>query len=163
MWQEKFSERSKTMKASAIRELLKFTETPEIISFAGGMPDPKLFPKEILGEIANDVFVNMSEKALQYGPTEGVRPLRETVVKMMQEEGIPNVGMENVIITTASQQALDLIAQILVDPGDTVIVEAPSYVGGLQAFQAFQAKFATIPLDNDGIKTDILEKRFKNC
>ena len=80
MWQEKFSERSKTMKASAIRELLKFTETPEIISFAGGMPDPKLFPKEILGEIANDVFVNMSEKALQYGPTEGVRPLRETVV-----------------------------------------------------------------------------------
>ena len=161
MWQEKFSERSKTMKASAIRELLKFTETPEIISFAGGMPDPQLFPKEILGEIANDVFVNMSEKALQYGPTEGVRPLRETVIKMMHEEGIPNVAMENVIITTASQQALDLIAQILIDPGDTVIVEAPSYVGGLQAFQAFQAKFVTIPLDNDGIKTDLLEKKIQ--
>jgi len=162
MWEEKFSERSKTMKASAIRELLKLVESPEIISFAGGMPDPNLFPKEILGEIAKEVFVNHGGKALQYGPTEGVKPLRETIVKMMQEEGIKNVGLENVLVTTASQQALDLIAKVFVDPGDTVIVEAPSYVGGLQALQAFQANFVTVPLDDDGIKTDILEEKIKD-
>ncbi|WP_050981318.1 aminotransferase-like domain-containing protein [Caldisericum exile] len=161
MWEEKFSSRSKTMKASAIRELLKLVESPDIISFAGGMPDPNLFPKEILGEIAKEVFVNHGGKALQYGPTEGVKPLRETIVKMMQEEGIKNVGLENVLVTTASQQALDLIAKVFVDPGDTVIVEAPSYVGGLQALQAFQANFVTVPLDEEGIKTDILEEKIK--
>jgi len=161
MWEEKFSARSKTMKASAIRELLKLVESPEIISFAGGMPDPTLFPKETLGEIAKYVFVNHGGKALQYGPTEGVKPLRETVVKMMQEEGIPEVSLENLLVTTASQQALDLIAKVFVDPGDTVIVEAPSYVGALQALQALQANFVTVPLDENGIKTDVLEEKIK--
>lgn len=161
MWEEKFSARSKTMKASAIRELLKLVESPEIISFAGGMPDPTLFPKETLGEIAKYVFVNHGGKALQYGPTEGVKPLRETVVKIMQEEGIPEVSLENLLVTTASQQALDLIAKVFVDPGDTVIVEAPSYVGALQALQALQANFVTVPLDENGIKTDVLEEKIK--
>lgn len=161
MWQEKFSARSSSMKASAIRELLKLVESEDIISFAGGMPDPTLFPKEILGEIAREVFINHGGKALQYGPTEGVRPLRETIVKMMHEEGLPNVTLENVLVTTASQQALDLIAKVFVDPSDTVIVEAPSYVGGLQALHAFQANFVTVPLDEDGMRTDILEEKVK--
>lgn len=161
MWQEKLSARSKTMKASAIRELLKLIDSPEIISFAGGMPDPSLFPKDLLGEIAREVFINHGGKALQYGPTEGVKSFRETIVKMMQDEGIQNVTVDNVIVTTASQQALSLIAEIFVDPGDTVIVEAPSYVGGLQAFQAFQANFVTVPLDENGIRTDILKEKLE--
>ncbi|MEF3244388.1 MAG: PLP-dependent aminotransferase family protein [Caldisericaceae bacterium] len=161
MWQEKLSERSKSMKASAIRELLKLIDSPDIISFAGGMPDPNLFPKDLLGEIAREVFINHGGKALQYGPTEGVKSFRETIVKMMQDEGIQNVTVDNVIVTTASQQALSLLAEIFVDPGDTVIVEAPSYVGGLQALQAFQANFVTVPLDENGIRTDILKEKLE--
>lgn len=161
MWEEKLSQRSKTMKASAIRELLKLVESPDIISFAGGMPDPNLFPKEIIAEISKEIFTNHGGKALQYGPTEGIKPLRETIVKMMHDEGITNVTMENILVTTASQQALDLIAKVFVDPQDTVIVEAPSYVGGLQALQAFQANFVTVPLDDNGIRTDLLEEKIK--
>lgn len=161
-WDEKLSARSKTMKASAIRELLNLINNPEIISLAGGMPDPTLFPKEIIGEIAKDIIINNGGKALQYGPTEGIKPLRETLVKLAHEEGIPSVEIDNLIITTASQQALDLTAKIFIDPGDTVIVEAPSYVGGLQAFQAFQANFVTVPMDEEGIRTDILEEKILN-
>ncbi len=161
-WDEKLSARSKTMKASAIRELLNLINNPDIISLAGGMPDPTLFPKEIIGEIAKDIIINNGGKALQYGPTEGIKPLRETLVKLAHEEGIPSVEFDNLIITTASQQALDLTAKIFIDPGDTVIVEAPSYVGGLQAFQAFQANFVTVPMDEEGIRTDILEEKILN-
>lgn len=160
-WDEKFSARSKSMKASAIRELLNLVNNPEIISLAGGMPDPELFPTETIAEIAKHVFINNGGKALQYGPTEGIKPLRDTLVKMALEEGITNIEVDNLIITTASQQGLELVAQIFIDPGDPVIVEAPSYVGGLQAFQAFQADFITVPMDEEGIKTDILEEKIK--
>lgn len=158
-WDEKLSARSKTMKASAIRELLNLVNNPEIISLAGGMPDPTLFPKEVIADIARDVIINHGGKALQYGPTEGIKPLRETLVELAKKEGVADIELENLIITTASQQALDLVAKIFIDPGDTVIVEAPSYVGGLQAFQAFQANFITVPMDGEGIKTDVLEQK----
>ena len=161
-WNDKFSERSLTMKASAIRELLKLVDNPEIISLAGGMPDPTLFPKEIIANISKEVFANHGGKALQYGATEGIPSLRETLVKEGIDEGIKNLKKENLIVTTASQQGLDLIAKIFINPGDTIIVEAPSYVGGLQAFNAFQANFVTVPLDNDGIRTDILEEKLKD-
>lgn len=160
-WGNKFSSRVKSLKASAIRELLSLVNDPEIISLAGGMPDPALFPKETIANIAKEVFLNNGGKALQYGATEGIPPLRETLTNMIREEGVANVNLENIIVTTASQQGLDLVSKILIDPGDTVIVEAPSYVGGLQAFQAFQANFATIPLDDDGIMLDILEDKIK--
>ncbi|MGB9833130.1 MAG: PLP-dependent aminotransferase family protein, partial [Caldisericum exile] len=156
-WGEKFSTRSKGMKASAIRKLLNLINNPEIISLAGGMPDPTLFPKEILGEIAKDVTVNHGGKALQYGPTEGIQPLRETIVNLAHKEGIDSVAIENVLVTTASQQGLDLVGRIFVDPGDTILVEAPTYVGGLQAFHAVQANFVTVPLDEDGLNTDALQ------
>lgn len=160
-WDEKLSARSKSMKASAIRELLNLVNNPEIISLAGGMPDPELFPTETIAEIAKHVFINNGGKALQYGPTEGIKPLRDTLFRMALEEGITNIEVDNLIITTASQQGLELVAQIFIDPGDPVIVEAPSYVGGLQAFQAFQADFITVPMDEEGIKTDILEEKIK--
>ncbi len=160
-WSKKFSERSITMKASAIRELLKLVDSPDIISLAGGMPDPNLFPKETIAKIAKDVFENHGGKALQYGATEGIPSLRETLVKEGLSEGIEGLKKENLIVTTASQQGLDLVAKIFINPGDTIIVEAPSYVGGLQAFHAFQANFVTVPLDDDGIKTDVLEQKLK--
>ncbi len=160
-WSKKFSARSNSMKASAIRELLNLINSPGIISLAGGMPDPTLFPREVLAEISKDVMINHEGKALQYGPTEGVKPLIETIVQMAHEEGIKKVEKENILVTTASQQGLDLIGRIFVDPGDTIIVEAPTYVGGLQAFHASQAKFETIPLDDDGINVNILENRLK--
>ena len=156
-WGKKFSIRSKAMKASAIRELLKLVDNPEIISLAGGMPDPTLFPKKVLAEISKDVFLNHGNKALQYGATEGIPALREVLVNAGIEEGIQNLAKENLIVTTASQQGLDLVGKVFIDPGDVIIVEAPSYVGGLQAFRAYEADFITIPLDNNGIKTDILD------
>ena len=162
-WSGKFSSRSKTMKASAIRELLRLVDNPEIISLAGGMPDPTIFPKEIIAEISRDVFLNHGSKAPQYGATEGIPSLRETLVNEGIKEGIKNLKTENLIVTTASQQGLDLSAKVFIDPKDTIIVEAPSYVGGLQAFNAFQANFITIPLDQDGIRVDILEDKLKEA
>ena len=162
-WQQKFSERSLTMKASAIRELLKLVDSPDIISLAGGMPDPTLFPKEVIAEISRDVFLNHGGKALQYGATEGIPSLRKTLVEEGKKEGIKSLKLENLIVTTASQQGLDLVSKIFINPGDAIIVEAPSYVGGLQAFNAFQAKFITVPMDDEGIKTDILEEKIKEA
>ena len=160
-WGNKFSARVSSLKASAIRELLSLVNDPEIISLAGGMPDPSLFPKEIIADISKEVFLNNASKALQYGATEGVPPLRESLLKMTREEAVKEVELENIIVTTASQQGLSLLAEIFINPGDSVIVEAPSYVGGLQAFHAFQANFTTIPLDDEGIKVDILEEKLK--
>ncbi|MCD6427579.1 MAG: PLP-dependent aminotransferase family protein [Caldisericaceae bacterium] len=160
-WKTKFSERSITMKASAIRELLKLVDSPDIISLAGGMPDPKLFPKEVIAEISRNVFLNHGGKALQYGATEGIPSLRETLVNEGISEGIETLTIDNLIVTTASQQGLDLVSKIFINPGDTIIVEAPSYVGGLQAFHAFQANFETVPLDHEGIRTDLLEEKIK--
>jgi len=160
-WGNKFSARVSSLKPSAIRELLSLVNDPEIISLAGGMPDPSLFPKEIIADISKEVFLNNASKALQYGATEGVPPLRESLLKMTREEAVKEVELENIIVTTASQQGLSLLAEIFINPGDSVIVEAPSYVGGLQAFHAFQANFTTIPLDDEGIKVDILEEKLK--
>jgi 2-aminoadipate transaminase len=160
-WGNKFSARVSSLKPSAIRELLSLVNDPEIISLAGGMPDPSLFPKEIIADISKEVFLNNASKALQYGATEGVPPLRESLLKMTREEAVKEAELENIIITTASQQGLSLLAEIFINPGDSVIVEAPSYVGGLQAFHAFQANFTTIPLDDEGIKVDILKEKLK--
>ena len=162
-WSNKFSRRSKAMKASAIRELLKLVDNPEIISLAGGMPDPTLFPKETIAAISKDVFINHGGKALQYGATEGIPSLRETLVKEGIKEGIKGLTVDNLIITTASQQALALSAEVFINPGDTVVVEAPSYVGGLQAFNAFEANYITVPLDDEGIRVDILEEKLKQA
>ncbi len=160
-WNDLLSSRSKSMKASAIRELLNLVNNPEIISLAGGMPDPELFPQETIAEIAKDVILNHGGKALQYGPTEGIKPLRETLVRLAVEEGIASTTLDNLIVTTASQQGLDLVAKIFINPGDPIIVEAPSYVGGLQAFQAFEADFVTVPMDDSGIIPEILEEKVK--
>jgi len=145
------------MSASTIRELLKLIENPEIISFAGGMPAPEVFPVESFRAAADRVLAREGRRALQYGPTEGYRPLREWIVQQMARYGIESAP-ENVLITSGSQQALDLIGKIMINPGDLILTERPSYMGALQAWRAYQAEFVSVPTDADGLRVDLLEE-----
>ncbi len=151
MLEDKLSIVAKAMKRSEIRELLKLVARPDIISFAGGMPDPKLFPSKVIAEVASKVLEKEPERALQYGPTEGDAELRKELAKW------DGVDIDNILITTASQQGLDLVSKIFIDPGDTIMVGYPTYLGGLQAFNSYAAKFIGIPLDDEGMRVDILE------
>lgn len=148
----------KRMKRSAIRELLKLVNQPDVISFAGGLPAPESFPIEQLKEIVQDVLTDDGATVLQYGATEGDPLLRELLVKRYVDSG-HDVTMDNLIITTASQQALDLIAKVFVSPGDKVIVGLPTYLGGLSAFNSYGADIVGIPLDDKGMSADLLEKK----
>jgi len=149
---------SRGMKKSAIRELLKLTKDPEIISFAGGLPAPETFPIEELVEITNEVLREDGEKALQYGSTEGDDRLRELIVELYKNMGF-DITLENVMITTASQQGLDLLAKVFIDRGDKVLVGLPSYLGGLQAFKAYGAELLGIEFDENGMRSDDLEAK----
>ncbi|MDR1405621.1 MAG: PLP-dependent aminotransferase family protein [Prevotellaceae bacterium] len=140
---EFFSDSANNMKSSAIRELLKVSQQPEIISFAGGLPAPDLFPVEILKKIAAEVLDTDSALALQYGPTEGDRRLREIIVARYQREGI-DAALKNVIITTASQQCIDIVSKLFLNPGDTVVCELPSYLAALQSFAAYRVHTAGV-------------------
>ncbi|MDP8204598.1 MAG: PLP-dependent aminotransferase family protein [Candidatus Tenebribacter mawsonii] len=152
------SEAAKGMKKSAIRELLKLTKDPEIISFAGGLPAPETFPIEELVEITSEVLREDGEKALQYGSTEGDDNLRELIVELYKKMGF-DITLENVMITTASQQGLDLLAKVFIDRGDKVLVGLPSYLGGLQAFKAYGADLLGIEFDEHGMRSDDLEAK----
>jgi 2-aminoadipate transaminase len=160
-WEKVYAERAKGMRASEIRELLKVAKQPGVISFAGGFPDPTIFPVNEIVEVTNYVLSNDGPDALQYGVTEGLKQLREILVERMRKEGA-DIGLDNLIITTASQQGLDLIAKVFINPKDTVIVESPSYLGALQAFSAFEAEFVDIRINKDGLDTDILENTLKD-
>ncbi len=146
----------KGMKRSAIRELLKLIENPNIISFAGGLPSPDTFPVTELKEIINEVMDKEAHIALQYGSTEGDNLLRTMLVNRYRKQGV-DVSLENVIITTASQQGLDLISKMLIDRGDYVIVGLPSYLGGLSAFNSYGAIPIGIPMDEEGEDPNIME------
>ncbi len=159
--EELFSERAKGFRSSEIRELLKLVDSPEIISLAGGMPDDRFFPVERVIESSTYALKEYGKKALQYGSTEGVNKLRVLLMDRMTREGVHGLDLENVIISTASQQGLSLVSQIFIDPGDTVIVEEPSYLGALQAFTSMQARFCQVPLDQDGMQVDVLEDKLK--
>jgi 2-aminoadipate transaminase len=159
-WEEKYAKRARGMRASAIRELLKLTQQPDIISFGGGLPSPDAFPVEIIKKVTLEVLTREPEKALQYGTTEGDPNLRRFIAERMAKFGI-KTGPDNVLITSGSQQGLDLIGKILFDEGDIVIIEAPSYIGGLQAFRAYMPKFLSIPMDDNGMIMDSLEEKLK--
>jgi 2-aminoadipate transaminase len=152
-----FSNTAKGMKRSAIREVLKLTQRSDIISFAGGLPAPESFPIEQLKEISCEVLDTEGAQALQYGSTEGDNKLREILVERYRKDGI-NINIDNLIITTASQQGLDLIPKILINPGDKIICGLPSYLGGLSAFSTYGAKMVGIKLDEKGMRADLLEQ-----
>jgi 2-aminoadipate transaminase len=155
-WSHRYAFRTAKIKSSAIRELLKLTQKPEIISFAGGLPAGELFPTERFAEACKKVLAENARLALQYGPTEGYQPLREMIAHNLNRYGIP-ASPDNVLITSGSQQALDLIAKLLINRGDQILTEAPTYLGALQAFNVFGARYVTVPIDQDGIRTDELE------
>jgi 2-aminoadipate transaminase len=155
-WSELFSTRGRRIKSSAIRELLKVTEQPHFISFAGGFPAPELFPVEAIAETIQDVMKKMGPQALQYSATEGYRPLRQWVADYMRAVGVP-ATVENVLITTGSQQALDLLGRVLINKDDPVAVETPTYLAALQAWRVYGASFLGIPTDTSGINPDYLE------
>lgn len=152
-----FAKRMDGIKASEIRELLKLTQRPEVISFAGGLPAPELFPVEAMKDISKEVLDENGHKALQYGPTEGYLPLREMIAKRMAKVGV-DVTADNVLITSGSQQGLDFSGKIFLDPGDVVLCESPSYLGAINAFKAYQPKFVDVPTDDEGMVMSELEK-----
>jgi 2-aminoadipate transaminase len=160
LWNQRFAQRTQRITASMIRELLKLTEQPDIISFAGGLPAPEIFPVEEVRAATERVLKDHGTAALQYTTTEGFRPLRELLVRHMSRYGV-EVTLENVLVTSGSQQALDLIGKLLINPGDRVLTEAPTYLGALQAFNAYQADYLPVPIDDDGMDVDALEEQLR--
>jgi 2-aminoadipate transaminase len=142
---------------SAIREILKVTERPEVLSFAGGLPAPEAFPVAELQRAHAEVLAADGAAALQYATTEGHAPLRAWIAARMARRGM-RVEPEQVLITAGSQQGIDLVAKVLLDPGDTVVVENPSYLAALQAFQAYEARLAVVGSDEEGMRVDELER-----
>ena len=155
-WTSRYAQRTRVIQSSAIRELLKVTENPAIISFAGGLPAPDVFPIERFQQACTTVLANQGRKALQYSTTEGYPPLREMIAHHAARYGV-KARPENVLITSGSQQALDLIGKLLINPGDRVLVEAPTYLGALQAFTVYGADYVAVPSDGDGLRTHELE------
>lgn len=149
------SKRARALTSSAIREILKVTERPEVISFAGGLPSPATFPVERLRAATAQVLAEAPQASLQYGPTEGYAPLREWVAERLRGRGAA-VDPARVLIVTGSQQGLDLLGKALIDEGSKVLVESPSYLGALQSFSLFSPRFASMPSDLQGIDTDAL-------
>lgn len=160
-WDNRFAQRTQLMKGSAIRELLKFVEDPEVISFAGGMPAPDAFPIKEFTDACNRVLKTQSSQALQYGSTDGYLPLREMIAQQSKRYGI-EVTPENILITSGSQQALDLLGKIFINPGDHIVVENPTYVGALQALNAYGAEYIPVPTDEEGMVTSELEKSLRS-
>jgi 2-aminoadipate transaminase len=152
-----FSVSSKQMKKSAIREILKLTQKPEMISFAGGLPSPDSFPIDDIKKITCEVLEQDGPAALQYGTTDGDNKLRSLLAERHKKDGL-SLALNNIVITTGSQQALDLAGKIFINPGDVVICGLPSYLGGLNAFTVYGARLKGIPLDDHGMRPDLLEK-----
>jgi 2-aminoadipate transaminase len=159
----KYADRTKFVKVSEIREILKLTENPDIISFGGGMPSPDSFPIKFIKKTVDKILDTKGPQALQYGPTEGITPLREAIIKRMVKTRNIKCDLDQIIVTTGSQQVLDLTSKILVNPGDKVVVECPTYVGALTAFNIYQEHYIPVPMDKDGMRTDILEEKIKAC
>lgn len=157
--EERLAKRVRYIKMSDVSELLKWI-TPDLISFGGGIPDPTTFPDMKDFDELLYLVKNVKDKALQYGKTEGLDELRESLIKFSQKRGI-NAELENVIVTTGSQQVLDLTAKIFVNQGDFIGVELPTYMVALQVFSMFRPRYIGIPMDFDGMKTDILEQELR--
>ena len=143
IWEERYARRSGWMASSIIRDILKFAQRADIISLAGGWPDAGLFPTKLIDEITHDVLTRDPGAALQYGITEGYRPFRTVLAEQARRAGV-SVDEDNVLVTSGAQQALDLVGRLLIDEGDTVLVEKPTYLGAIQAWRAYGARFEAV-------------------
>lgn len=160
LWDQRYAQRTHNMKSSAIRELLKLAEQREIISFAGGLPAPESFPLKEFEDAMHRIVMNLDGAAFQYGATDGYVPLRELIARRSARFGL-NVTAENILITSGSQQGLDLLGKIFINPGDRIVVEEPTYLGALQAWNAYGAEYVTVPIDDDGMRMDALEEALR--
>lgn len=156
-----FSEKAKKIKASEIRELLKLTQSPDLISLAGGLPNAKAFPVESIHQCVENVFKKNITTALQYGTTEGLPRLRAALAERMRNKKEMSCEMHDIVITNGAQQALSLLAFILIDPGDTYLTAVPAYLGAVQAFHAYEANCESIPMDDEGIDIASLRRNLK--
>jgi 2-aminoadipate transaminase len=152
-----FADRLNNVETSAIRELFKLLGKPGIISFAGGFPDSAMFDVDGIREAANKALAEEPGAALQYGATEGYNPLREQLAAFMASKGVKGLQPDGLIVTTGSQQALDLLGKTLINPGDKVIVEGPTFLATIQCFRLYGAEVITAPIDGQGVQTDQLE------
>jgi len=159
-WEYRYANRTQRMGSSIIRELLKWTEQPDIISFAGGLPAPEVFPVKQFKEACNTVLDEFGAQALQYSTTEGYRPLREMIARHATRFGI-DITPDNILITSGSQQALDFIGRVFINQGDHIVCESPTYLGALQAWNAYGAQYISVPSDENGMIVDELEKALR--
>ncbi|TFG69927.1 MAG: PLP-dependent aminotransferase family protein [Methanomassiliicoccus sp.] len=155
-----FSERARQMKASDVRELLKLLQMPDMISFAGGLPSAETFPVEIIKDIVKDVLERNGDQILQYGITEGYAPLRESIASRMASKGM-DVTTDNILVVSGSQQVIDLAGKVFINPKDTIVVSAPTYLAALTGFNTYQASYEAIPIDDQNMRMDIFEERMK--
>ncbi|MCC7117430.1 MAG: PLP-dependent aminotransferase family protein [Anaerolineales bacterium] len=159
-WEYRYAHRMQRMSSSAIRELLKLTELPDIISFAGGLPAPEVFPIKEFEESCNRVLSERGAQALQYGASEGYAPLREMIARHTGRYSV-KVSSDNILITSGSQQALDFIGKLFINRGDYVVVESPTYLGALQAWNAYGAQYISVPSDEHGMRVEELEEALR--
>ena len=157
--ESRFARRMDGLRASEIRELLKVTERPEVISLAGGLPAAELFPVEELKAVALRVLEEHGRSAMQYSTTEGHLPLRAWIARRMTERLGATTNVDDVLITSGSQQAIDLTGKLFLDEGDVVLCESPTYLGALNAFRAYQPRFMEVPTDDEGMIVSELERR----
>jgi len=155
--EEFYSVLASRMKASTIRETLKIIQRSNVISLAGGMPDPATFPAKEINQVTQQILAKNSACALQYSSTEGLPELRELILNWFSEDN-KKPGLDNIVITSGSQQGLDLMSKVLLNPGDIVIVELPSYLAALNAFRSYGGEMKGISMDNEGVEVDILEE-----
>lgn len=153
-----FAKRMKNITASEIREILKITERPEIISFAGGLPAPEMFPVEEMKKVSIRVLEENGEKALQYSTTEGFTQLRKKISERMNTKLHTSVDFDDILITNGSQQGLDFCGKLFIDEGDVILCESPTYLGAINAFKAYEPQFVEVPTDDNGMKIDELKK-----
>src|SRR5947209_3798596 len=152
-----FAERTKVMKSSAMRDLMALTERDDVISLAGGLPDTSTFPPDSYAALMSTVAAESCARALQYGPTEGLQLVKRCIAEVMAAEGMELDG-DDVLVTTGGQQVIDLVCKTLVDPGDVVVTEAPTYPGAVPTFCAYQADVVQVTLDREGMQVDELER-----
>src|SRR5436190_20542919 len=151
-----FAARTRGMKSSAMREMMALTEQPDVISLAGGLPDTSTFAPELYSKLMADVAAESTARALQYGPTEGMAATVQCIAEVMAAEGT-DIDPSEVIVTTGGQQVIDLVCKTLIDPGDVIVAEAPTYPGAVPTFSAYQAQVEQIEMDGDGMPIDALE------
>jgi 2-aminoadipate transaminase len=151
-----FADRTKVMRSSAMRDLMALTERDDVISLAGGLPDTTTFPPDSYASLMNSVSVQSCARALQYGPTEGFELVKSCIAEVMAAEGMA-IDTDEVLVTTGGQQAIDLACKTLVDPGDVIVAEAPTYPGAIPTFCSYQADLVQVPMDREGMRTDELE------